>query len=502
MIQHKIIISDINSLLGQAGGLSGAAFADTKTLTPPDDGVLLVVTNDHETARKAVSDETGKVYTIFVGAYADVKDIAGKLLDIRHPDEPAELLAISISNAVGKIRSELDLWFYRHTLETTIDTVPDMLWYKRLDGIHMMVNDAFTNIVHKSKEDVAGKDHFYIWDAPRPTEGNEFTCAESEEIAISTGQTYICDEPVKTHDGMMQLVTYKTPLYDKFGTVFGTVGVGHDVTNFSRMGIELSILIENIPFPMTIFSSDWKILRMNSLFREILGDDYTDDFDYKSWKLTKPIPAGTQHADPKKHSVTREYRVEVGGELRSYIFTELEIHDFFDNITGYFCTMQDVTYQRTYENSIIKAANTDILTGMYNRRYFYQLLGTRRGLRYHLIYLDLDHFKQINDNYGHTVGDEVLVKTAELIHEHFPDAISARLGGDEFALVDDLHSADYLTVQCERFRDDVENSFAEYDQGTSVSIGISYNDGTTKNIDELIHESDERMYTQKRSKPK
>lgn len=116
MIQHKIIISDINSLLGQAGELSGAAFADTKTLTPPDDGVLLVVTNDHETARKAVSDETGKVYTIFVEAYADVKDIAGKLLDIRHPDEPAELLAISVSNAVGKIRSELDLWFYRHTL--------------------------------------------------------------------------------------------------------------------------------------------------------------------------------------------------------------------------------------------------------------------------------------------------------------------------------------------------------------------------------------------------
>ena len=112
-----------------------------------------------------------------------------------------------------------------------------------------------------------------------------------------------------------------------------------------------------------------------------------------------------------------------------------EIRDYFDNLSGYFLIMTDITYQRAYEESILKAANTDMLTGMFNRRFFYNYLSENAAKPMTLFYMDLDRFKYVNDRYGHARGDVVLIKTATVIKTRFPKATSARLGGDEFALV-------------------------------------------------------------------
>lgn len=472
---------------------------DKEELETPEGGALLVITDSAELAKSVLANKDERTHIIYIGEYSEVKDIYDKL-DAVWSAEEKELLADRTRKFVIKLKNEFDLWFYKNTLITTINTVPDMLWFKRLDGIHMLVNDAFTEIVHKPKSDIHGKDHFYIWDAPRPDpdSGEDFACAESEEIAISTGRTYICDEPVKTREGLKQFTTYKTPVYDEFGNVFGTVGVGHDVTNFSNLGIELSILIENMPFPMTIFTPDWKVVRMNSHFKEIVRADDIESFDYRAWKSSGPVRVGERREDANRHSATREYKIEVNGEQKFFMLTELEIRDFFDNVSGYFCTMQDITYQRAYEQSIIKAANTDMLTGMYNRRYFYDFLREITGKPFRLLYLDLDHFKAINDSFGHDVGDEVLIKTAQLIEEHFPDAVAARLGGDEFAIVDEKSSTEELQKRCKALEAAIYSAFEKYEKDTAMSIGIAETDGTTDDTDKLLHESDERMYEEKK----
>lgn len=463
------------------------------------DRAALIVTDSAELAKSSSLAGNDRIHIIFIGDYSEVQDISGNIEEILPASYSKELIVRRLRKAILSLKTEFELWFYKNTLVTTINTVPDMLWFKRLDGIHMLVNDAFTEIVHKTKDDIHGKDHFYIWDVPRPSgDDYEFACAESEEIAISTGKTYICDEPVKTSDGMKQLTTYKTPVYDKYGNVFGTVGVGHDVTNFSNLGIELSILVENMPFPMTIFTPDWKVVRMNSHFKEIVRADDTESFSYREWKSAVPVPAGDRTEDKSRHSASREYIIEVDGEQKSFMLTELEIRDFFGNVSGYFCTMQDITYQRAYERSIIKAANTDILTNMYNRRYFYSYLKENIGKKFSLVYMDLDHFKEINDNFGHSVGDEVLVKTAELIQQYFPDEMTARLGGDEFAVVAENLSLEELKKRCNDFSGAVESTFKKYNQNTAVSFGIVETDGTSTDIDRLIHESDARMYEEKK----
>lgn len=474
-------------------------YMSEKISEEPVKGAILTITDNVQTAKDVLSNKNERTHIIYIGNYSDVKDIYEKLDAVWSADNDEELLLDRARKFIIKLKTEFDLWFYKNTLVTTINTVPDMLWFKRLDGIHMLVNDAFTEIVHKPKSDIHGKDHFYIWDAPQPDESNsnDFACAESEEIAISTGKTYIGDEPVKTREGMKQFTTYKTPVYDEYGNVFGTVGVGHDVTNFSNLGIELSILVENMPFPMTIFTPDWKVVRMNSHFKEIVKADDIESFDYKAWKLSGPVRVGERQEDENRHSATREYKIEVNGEEKSFMLTELEIRDFFDNVSGYFCTMQDITYQRAYERSIIKAANTDMLTGMYNRRFFYNYLNENMDIPLRLVYLDLDHFKSINDTFGHDVGDEVLIKTAELIQEHFPDAVSARLGGDEFTVIDASSSPEELRKRCKSLEQAVHDAFLKYDKKIEMSVGIAETDGKEYDIDSLMRESDKRMYESK-----
>ena len=120
------------------------------------------------------------------------------------------------------------------------------------------------------------------------------------------------------------------------------------------------------------------------------------------------------------------------------------------------------------------------------------------GRAFHLLYLDLDNFKKINDGYGHKVGDEVLIKTAEMIQEQFPNAVTARLGGDEFAVVDESGSRSEIQDKCSRLETQVQEAFGHYNCGLSVSIGITETDGSIQDMDRLLNEGDVRMYEVKR----
>ena len=88
----------------------------------------------------------------------------------------------------------------------------------------------------------------------------------------------------------------------------------------------------------------------------------------------------------------------------------------------------------------------DDLTRLPNRRYFHQQLFLEQGVGQALILLDLDHFKRINDNFGHDIGDRVLQQFGELLQQHCPPtALAARIGGEEFALL--LPSASETELQ-------------------------------------------------------
>ena len=119
-----------------------------------------------------------------------------------------------------------DAWQTSHFLEETINHIPNLIWYKTKDGIHEKVNDSFCLTVNKTKAQVEGRGHAYIWDVDQ----DDPACIESERVVMSGRQTCVSEETVKAGGGTKQLTTYKSPLYDLDGSVMGTVGVAIDVT--------------------------------------------------------------------------------------------------------------------------------------------------------------------------------------------------------------------------------------------------------------------------------
>ena len=119
-----------------------------------------------------------------------------------------------------------DAWQTDQYLEATINSIPSLVWYKSDDGIHHKVNDAFCATVNKTKEQVQGRGHAYIWDV----EADDPACIESERQVMESRSTIVSEETVQTNDGTRLLTTYKSPLYNIDGNVMGTVGVGIDVT--------------------------------------------------------------------------------------------------------------------------------------------------------------------------------------------------------------------------------------------------------------------------------
>lgn len=153
-------------------------------------------------------------------------------------------------------------------------------------------------------------------------------------------------------------------------------------------------------------------------------------------------------------------------------------------------------------------ATHDALTGLYNRRYFLQLLeltlaaAQTSGTRFAIAYLDLDGFKAVNDTYGHHVGDALLTEIARrAISAVRAEDVVARLGGDEFAIIlKDLQRADDAKRQALRLARAIQGSFVwnEIQLQCQVSVGVSTFPEAGHTASELLQEADSEMYLRKR----
>ena len=90
-----------------------------------------------------------------------------------------------------------DAWQTSQYLEAVINSTPSLVWFKDKDGIHEKVNDAFCNTVNKTKQQVQGRGHAYIWDVDQ----DDPACIESERLVMEQEQTLISEEKIQTGDG-------------------------------------------------------------------------------------------------------------------------------------------------------------------------------------------------------------------------------------------------------------------------------------------------------------
>jgi diguanylate cyclase (GGDEF)-like protein/PAS domain S-box-containing protein len=276
-------------------------------------------------------------------------------------------------------------------------------------------------------------------------------------------------------------------------------------------------LVENANDMIFRFDLNGRISFVNPVTRrisgysegEILGHSYADflapedrvslEAFYREQFLT-----GTEETYQELPFVTRDGRMIWLGSNVQLIRGE------DGRVSGFQAISRDITERKRMEEELEKAAITDALTGLYNRRGFLSLAQrqmrlaerSRKGMI--LCFIDLDGMKDINDRLGHEQGDAALTETAAVLTEVFRESdILARIGGDEFAVLAIDSSADHEDILRNRLYERVarHNGMAGRLYILSMSCGMAFFDPEAPvTMDDLMAAADIRMYEQKRRK--
>ncbi len=224
-----------------------------------------------------------------------------------------------------------------------------------------------------------------------------------------------------------------------------------------------------------------------------------------------PKMDGFQLIDEIRQNYTKEDLAIIGmsgNNTLSARFIKHGANDFINKeffSEEFYCRITQNIEMLEYIKMIRDASNTDFLTDLYNRRYFFELgsklysNSKRSGIPITIAMLDIDFFKKVNDNYGHDGGDIVLKRLGQLLKSRFRESdIVARFGGEEFCIMtygmDSKHSLDIydeLRQRIERTPINIYNNTIK----VTVSIGVCAKKMDT--LDEMISQADEMLYQAK-----
>jgi diguanylate cyclase (GGDEF)-like protein/PAS domain S-box-containing protein len=269
------------------------------------------------------------------------------------------------------------------------------------------------------------------------------------------------------------------------------------------------------PIGMAIVRNGY-VLQANQAWAEIMGRSpeelegkKVDDFTYPGDPATTEAASFLSEGGPTAYRVEKRY-VHADGHP---VWVQLDLSAVRDGagaIQYVIVQVQDIADRRRHQQQLEHIANHDALTGLLNRRGFQHALedhvrhAGRYGADGAMLMLDLDHFKHVNDTLGHKVGDELIVKAAELLAGRLRESdIVARIGGDEFAILlphGDREATTTLAVALLtalrewRLKMDPEHGMAA--RGLTASIGIAMSvPGAT--ADDLVVNADLAMYDAK-----
>jgi diguanylate cyclase (GGDEF)-like protein len=207
---------------------------------------------------------------------------------------------------------------------------------------------------------------------------------------------------------------------------------------------------------------------------------------------------GVRFVLPDKKCENRHFSAQIDA-----IFAERK-----KNLLGWIILIQDITYSVNMMKKLEQAAYTDALTGLYNRRHFMELAMMqfervrRLGGICHIMMMDLDFFKNINDTYGHLAGDEVLRGVSANIKEVVRSYdLVARYGGEEFVVMISDSDDETALRLAERIRNHVEDNPCRYEGHTlpiTFSIGLASN-READSFESLLRYADDALYAAKKS---
>jgi diguanylate cyclase (GGDEF)-like protein/PAS domain S-box-containing protein len=281
-----------------------------------------------------------------------------------------------------------------------------------------------------------------------------------------------------------------------------------------RMKDALAALIEHAPIPIVVKELEaQKFILVNRAYEKFMGISRDQLIGRTVNDLFPPDEAERiicydQRALGSKERITSgEFSVHTPKNgIRIIVTTRLVVHGADNKPQHLMAVIEDVTERKKVEAQIFHLAHHDALTGLpnrtqYNERLEQELKRIERGANLAVLYLDLDHFKNINDTLGHSIGDELLKTAAERLHSCVRETdIIARLGGDEFAIIQtQIEQPSDAAALADRIQEairaplDLDGLHAV----TNVSIGISLAPANATASTELMKQADMALYRAK-----
>lgn len=400
---------------------------------------------------------------------------------------------------------------FRYMLETS----PIAVRIAGLSGRKVLfANRGYIDLIESTADQVLGLDPRDYYVDPQDYEDILSRLSKGEVV---TDTLVKLDIPGRTPK--WALASYRSLEYENEPAVLGWF---YDITD--RRQVEEALreeqeklrgLFDLSPLGICRANMDGRFIEFNEAFRNMTG--YTEPelavLDY--WALTPKTYEEQEAAQLESLRETgrygpyeKEYRRKDGSlvpiRLNGMIVTGADGQSYIWSI------IEDITEHKKTEQQLERLARTDPLTGLSNRRDFMEIAEQeaartmRSGDTLSFLMLDVDHFKHVNDTYGHQAGDAVLVRLGELCRLALRgyDTVG-RVGGEEFAALLPKTSSEQALAVAQRMRSMIDEAEVPLENGTrlhfTVSIGVATLAGELANIETLQSQADHALYEAKRT---
>jgi diguanylate cyclase (GGDEF)-like protein/PAS domain S-box-containing protein len=405
-----------------------------------------------------------------------------------------------------------------------IAATTDAVLTKRLDGTITTWNPAAERLYGWRAEEVIGRSIEVLVPEGKLPELQAVMRSAAAGIPVPAFET-----TRRRKDGSVVDVSLSvSPLHDGDGGVIGACATARDITAQHQQAAELReaearfrLAFDAVPVGMALTSLDpadhGRLLRVNGGFCWMLGyteeellqrtfTDITHPDDVESeQELLAPFMEGRQR------TIRFEKRYVRGDGSTVWAMVSSAVVDGPDGRPRYSVTqVEDITARRAEQERLTALALADPLTGLANRLLFDDRLAQavhragRHDRTIAIVYCDLDHFKPVNDQFGHAVGDELLRQVGHrLMVAMRPSDTVARLGGDEFAVIcEDLPNAEAAVTIADRVRTTVEGTYLVSAGAVRIgcSVGVATATGTHIESRELVARADLSMFSDKRAR--